>query len=86
MEYFFINMAAAAGLTVIHAIRTIFMHFCECIGSYLGYGIVNAGLQMLSCQWFAGITLLFNDAPQKIVQRCEIAASRRLIDITISGT
>ena len=55
----------------------------ECIGSYLDNGMTNVGLQMLNCCCFVGITLMFNGEPQKIVQRFEILASWRSINITI---
>ena len=83
MEYYFIYMAAAVGLTVPHSIWTIFVHFFVCKGSYLGNNITNFSLHILFI-WFAGITLFFNGALQKIIQRSQVAASKRSIDFTIS--
>ena len=85
MEYYFIHMAAAASVTIPFSIEPILLLLFECMRSYLGNGITNVDLQMLNCLWFIGITLFFNGAPQKIVQRCQIATSRWLILITISG-
>ena len=42
---------------------------CDCMGSYLGNGITNIGIQMLNCLWFAGIRLFFNGIPQKTVKQ-----------------
>ena len=61
-----------------HSIRTILVHFFVCLGSYPGNEITNVGLQTLNCLWFIGIT------KQKIVERCQIAASWRPIYSTIS--
>ena len=75
MEYYFIQMAAAAGLTVAHSLGSIFEHFFECLGPYLVNGITNVGLKMVNCLWMVDITLVFNGAPQEIVQRCQVSAS-----------
>ena len=70
MEYYFIHMPAAAGLIVPYLSGLIFVHFFECMGSYLGYGIMKIGLQMLNCLWFVTITVFVSDIPLEIVQRC----------------
>ena len=43
MEYYFIHMAAAAGLTVPYSIGPIFMHFFKRIESYVDNDITNVG-------------------------------------------
>ena len=72
MEYFFIRMAAAAGLTGPHSIQPILGHFFESMASYLYNGITNVGVQMLNCFWFVGITIFFNGTPHKIAKRCHM--------------
>ena len=85
MEYYFIQMAASAGLTVPHSGGPISKHFFECLEPYLGNGITDVSLQMLNCLWMVCITLIFKGASQKIIQKCQIAASWCPIDITISA-
>ena len=69
MEYYFINMTAAIGLS--RLFRTIF------------FPIWAMATWTLAIKCPKSITLFFNDVPQKIVQRCQITVSWRLIDITI---
>ena len=45
------------------------------------FDFVFQGLNLL---WIVSVTLILNDSPQKIVQRSQITAQRRLIDIRIS--
>ena len=55
-HYYFIHMAAAAGLTVPHSIEPIFIHFFENMG--FGNSITNVGLQMLNFFRFVNITYI----------------------------
>ena len=41
--------------------------------------------QGLNRLWMVSATLILNGSPQKIVQRCQITAPRRSIDIRISA-
>ena len=81
-KFIFIHyFTAISNLRVPHPMELSFVHFL--VGLPLGNGITNVGLQMLNCLWFVGIALFFfNGASQKLVKRCEIAASWRPIDIT----
>ena len=68
-------MAEAAGFTAPISIEPIFVYFFEYLRSFPGNGIANVSLQMLDCLGAVGIKLFVNDEPQKIVQRCQTAAS-----------
>ena len=46
MQYYLIYLTAAVGLIVPHLIEPIFVQFFEYMGSYLGNGFTNVGLQM----------------------------------------
>ena len=63
MEYYFIHMAAAVGLTALTSFDRIQISWIFSIHSYVGNGIMNTGLQILNCLQFIGITLFFNGAP-----------------------
>ena len=83
MKYHFIHMAALASLTVPHSIRPT----AVCPFSSIRGRIYSMASQMLAfkcsiCLWLVGMTLFLNVAPQKIIQRCQITASGRSIDIT----
>ena len=64
-------MTATAGLTVPHSINPIFQYIFD----FLGFN----RLLMVS------VTLILNGCPQKIVQRSQITALRRPIDMRISA-
>ena len=67
MEYYFIHMATATGLTIPHSIDPISVCFFERMESYLYNVITNVDLKMLKCLWSGGIILCFNSAQQKVV-------------------
>ncbi|TMW48509.1 hypothetical protein DOY81_006407 [Sarcophaga bullata] len=52
---------------------------------YLSNDIANVGLQMLNRLWIVGIKLFFNKTQKKMVQSCQIAASRQANDLNISS-
>ena len=78
-------MTATAGLTVPHSINPIFQYIFD----YLGFNPINGNLnfvfQGLNRLWMVSVTLILNSSPQKIVQRGQITAPRRPINIRISA-
>ena len=75
-----------AGLTVTHPINPIFQYIFDCLGFNSMNNIFNLVFQGLNCLWMVSVTLILNGSPQKIVQRGQITALWRPIDIRISVT
>ena len=48
MEYYFIQMASAASLTVSHSTEIVFVQFFICMRSNLDNGFTNIGLLMFN--------------------------------------
>ena len=81
MKHNFIQMTATAGLTVPHSINPIFQYIFDCLGFNPMNGNSNFVFQGLNCLWMVSVTLILNGSPQQIVQRGQITALRRPIDI-----
>ena len=78
-------MTATAGLTVPHLIDPIFHYICDCLSfnpMNVNFDFVFQGLNRL---WIASIKLILDGSAQKKVQRGQITAPRRPIDIRISA-
>ena len=76
-------MTATAVLRVPHSINPIFQYIFDCLGfnpMNRNFDFVFQGLNRL---WTVSVTLILNGSPQKIVQRGQIRASKRPIDIRI---
>ena len=85
MKHNIIQMTVTAGLTIPHSINPIFQYIFDCLGfnSMNGnFDFVFQGFNRLS---MVSVTLILNGSPQKIIQRGQIIASRRPIDIRISA-
>ena len=78
----FIQMAASAGHAVAYVIGPIFKHIIDCIQLYFTNGFTNIVLYSVNCLWRVSVTLIFDNTPQIIVQRCQIAAPRFPNDIS----
>lgn len=76
MENNFIQMAASAGHAVAYTIGPIFKHIIDCVQLYFTNDFTNIVLQSVNCLWLVGVTLILDETPQKIIQRCQIAAPR----------
>jgi len=48
-------------------------------------GVFNLVLLVVNRLWVVGVTLILYGTPQKIVQRGQIAAARRPVDIAVSA-
>lgn len=75
-------MAAPAGLAMADFVDPIFQDIFDCIRLYLTNFSDDIVFELINCCWIIGITFIFDGAPQIIVQRCQIAASRWPVDIT----
>ena len=64
MENNFIQMAALADHVVAYTIAPIFEHIIDCVQLYF----TNV-LYSVSCLWLVGVTLIFYNTPQIIIQR-----------------
>ena len=58
------------------AIGLIFKHIIDCVQLYFTNGFTNIVLKSVNYLWLVGVTLIFDGTPQKIVQRCQIAAPK----------
>ena len=85
MKHNIIQMTATAGLTVPHSINPIFQYIFDCLGFNPMNGNFDFVFQGLNRLWMVSVTLILNGSPQKIVQRGQITAPRRPIDIRISA-
>ena len=67
-----------------YSINPIFQYVFDC----LGFNPINSNFdfvfQGLNRLWIVSVTLILNGSPQKIVQRGQVTAPRRSIDIRIS--
>ena len=72
----FIQMTASTGHAVVYTIGPIFKHIIDCVQLYFTNGFTKIVLLSVNCVWIVGVTLIFDGAPQIIVQRCQIAAPR----------
>ena len=75
-------MAASAGHAVAYTIGPIFKHFIDYVQLYFTNGFMNIVLQTVNAFCLVGVTLIFDGTLQIIVQRCQIAASRWLNEIS----
>ena len=80
-----IQMTATAGLTVPHSINPIFQYIFDCLSFNLINDNFDFVFQGFNCLWMVSVTLILNGSPQKIVQRGQITAPRRSINIRISA-
>ena len=80
-----IQMTTTAGLTVPHSMNPIFQYIFDCLSFNLVCGNFDFVFQGLNRLWMFGVILIFNGYPQKIVQRGQITAPRRPIDIRVSA-
>ena len=78
-------MTSTVGLTVPHFINPIFQYIFDCLGFNPMNGNFDFVFQGLNPLWMDSVTLILNGSPQKIIQRGQITAPRRLIDIRISA-
>ena len=78
-------MTATAGLTVPHSINPIFQYIFDCLGFSPTNGNFDFVFQGINRLWMVSVTLILNGSPQKIVQRGQITALRRPINIQISA-
>ena len=85
MKHNIIQMTATASLAVPHSINPIFQYIFDCLGFNLINGNFDFMFQVLDRLWIVSVTLILNGSPQKIVQRGQITAPRRPIDIRISA-
>ena len=85
MKHNIIQMTAAAGLTVPHSINPIFHHIFDCLGFNPMNDNFDFVFQGINRLWMISVTPILNGSPQKIVQRGQITALRRPIDIRISA-
>ena len=74
MKNDFVHVAPSTGLTVCHSVTPI----SDDILNYLGANFTQNSRNVV----FQSITSVFNGTPQEEVQRCQIAATRRPIDIS----
>ena len=85
MKQNIIQTSATAGLTVPHSINPIFQYIFDCLSINPMNGNFDFAFQGLNRLWMISVTLILNGSPQKIVQRSQITAPRRPIDIGISA-
>ena len=85
MNHNIIQMTATAGPTVPHPINPIFKYSFDCSGLNFLNGNFYFMFQGINCLWMVSVTFILNGSPQKIVQRAQITAPRRQIDIRISA-
>ena len=85
MKQNIIQMTATASLTVRHSINPIFQYIFDCLGFNSMNGNFDFVFQGLNRLWMVSVILILNDSPQKIVQRGQIKAPMRPIDIGISA-
>ena len=85
MKHKIIQMTATAGLTVSHSINPIFQYIFDCLGFNPMNGNFDFVFQDLNRHWMVSVTLILKGSSQKIVQRIQITAPRRSIDIRISA-
>ena len=78
-------MTATTHLTVPHSINPIFQYIFDCLGFNPMNGNFDFVFLGLNRLWMVSVTLILNVYPQKIVQRGQITAPRRPIDIRISA-
>ena len=83
MEHNTIQMAATAGLTVPHLIKPILQYIFDCLDFNPMNGNFKFVFQGLNRLWMVSVKLILNGSSQKIVQRRQITAPRRLISIRI---
>ena len=83
MKHNIIQMTATADLTVPHSINPIFQYIFDCLGFNTMNGHFDFVFQGLNRLWMVSVTLILNGSRQKIVQRGQITAPRRPIDIRI---
>ena len=76
MENNFIQMAATAGHAVAYTIGPILKHIIDCVQLHFTNGFTIIVLKSVNCLWLVGVTLIFDDSLQIIIQRCQIAAPR----------
>ena len=85
MKHSIIQMTATAYLTVPHSINPIFQYIFDCLDFNPMNGNFDFMFQAFNRLWMIRVTLILNGSPQKIVQRGQISAPRRPIDIRISA-
>ena len=85
MKLNIIQMTVTAGLIVPHPINPIFQYIFDCLGSNRMNGYLDFVFQGINRLWVVGVTLILKDSPQKNIQRGQITAPRRPIDISISA-
>ena len=85
MKHNMIQITATAGLTVPHSINPIFQYIFDCLGFNPMNGHFDFMFQGLNRLWIVRVTLILNGSSPKIVQRGQITAPRRPIDIRISA-
>ena len=78
-------MTATASLTVPLSINPISQYIFDCLGFNSMNGNFDSVFQGLNRLSMVSVTLILNGSPQKIVQRGQIAAPGRPIDIIISA-
>ena len=76
IENNFSQMAASAGHAVAYTIDPSFKHIMEYVQLYFPNSFTNIVLLSVNYLWLVGVTLIFNNTSQIIVQRCQIAATR----------
>ena len=84
MKQNIIQMTATAGLTGPHSIKPIFQYIFDCLGFNPMNGNFDFVFKGLNRLWMVSVTIILNNSPQKIVQRGQITAPRRRINIRIS--
>ena len=85
MKLNIIQIIDTTGLAVAHSINPIFQYIFDCLGFNSMNGNFDFVFQSLNCLWMVSVTLILNGFPQKIVQRGQITALRRPVDIRISA-
>ena len=85
MKHNIIQMTATAGLKDPHSINPIFQYIFDCLGFNSVNGNFDFVFQGLNRLWMVRVSLILDCSPQTVVQRRQITASRRSIDIEISA-
>lgn len=82
MKSDFVHVAPSTGLTVCLSVTPISDDILNYLGANFTQNSRNVVFQSWNCLWIIRITSVFNGTLQEEVQRCQIAATRRPIDIS----